>query len=504
MKSTRARALWLILAVIVVVAVVVNALYFFTILAPSWAINYSKGTSFFTIVKDFADLILLIVEICAIAIAILVVTILLPRRYRRHRFVFGGFSGTSQLATALQRPINFDKLAAEELVKQARFVYSQVEEYTQSPTTSASRSSKAPSNKKKQNELDTYVTYLEDSIYYKEDLSRDNGVQPLQIGSAKGGLNEKLVGTILASLKDMFKTSIPDLQNLIKDIVDSASQEIAPIMKIINALLPPRIIKIAGYLQWQSDIPARVGLTFEATDLSEQRTLMLYTFWQPPKPAQADPQGTNAGVSSIMERYIALLYPIMRWLVLMLWGLQATSDIMQRHHQLNSNPKKELALLYYFLGAMYDVSSEDEDCQEWEPFFEEFAIKHLRLATDTDPSLWFPPLYLANIYRSKLEKLSRDHDEQLNVEERSLIYFKAQYWYDKAIGCLTDTIKGLIDTKNRFIWARIKIAKALRDARIIHYPEELVRDTRYPRTTCPDVAIAETGFPGRPWPAWSV
>src|SRR6266568_1235714 len=44
----------------------------------------------------------------------------------------------------------------------------------------------------------------------------------------------------------------------------------------------------------------------------------------------------------------------------------------------------------------------------------------------------------------------------------------------------------------------------LRDTRIINHPGHLVRDTQCPRTTCPDVVIAEAGFPRPTLPSWSV
>ena len=46
--------------------------------------------------------------------------------------------------------------------------------------------------------------------------------------------------------------------------------------------------------------------------------------------------------------------------------------------------------------------------------------------------------------------------------------------------------------------------RTLRDARIINHPGHLVRDKQYPRTTCPDVIIAEAGFPRPSSLSWSV
>src|SRR5713101_8591537 len=45
---------------------------------------------------------------------------------------------------------------------------------------------------------------------------------------------------------------------------------------------------------------------------------------------------------------------------------------------------------------------------------------------------------------------------------------------------------------------------SVRDARIINHPGHLVRERQCPRTTCPDVVIAEAGFPRPSSPAWSV
>src|SRR5437764_13120783 len=95
--------------------------------APGWAINFTQGTSFFTILNDLADLSLLMVELSAIIIVSFIIIYVIPSRSRRHKFVFGGISDTPQLATTLQRPIDFNKLAMEELVKQTRIVYSQIE-----------------------------------------------------------------------------------------------------------------------------------------------------------------------------------------------------------------------------------------------------------------------------------------------------------------------------------------------------------------------------------------
>ena len=61
------------------------------------------------------------------------------------------------------------------------------------------------------------------------------------------------------------------VSSLISSIEESAPKEIAPIMRLIDILIPAPVIKVICHLQWQNDRSDEVGITFEIIDLTKSR-----------------------------------------------------------------------------------------------------------------------------------------------------------------------------------------------------------------------------------------
>ena len=75
-----------------------------------------------TLVSQLASLIVVIIELCAVAIALVALHHYF-RYYRSSVFIFKGFSNAAKLVDIDHVPVDLDKLAREELAYQFRLVY---------------------------------------------------------------------------------------------------------------------------------------------------------------------------------------------------------------------------------------------------------------------------------------------------------------------------------------------------------------------------------------------
>jgi hypothetical protein len=93
-----------------------------------------------------------------------------------------------------------------------------------------------------------------------------------------------------------------------KSVERSAPKEIAPIVSFIDALLPPRTIRVTCHLQWRDKNPNesnrsfdKVGITFEVADSKEQEDFnFTQTLWW-----KSEIEDTQR---KLTERYIELRF----------------------------------------------------------------------------------------------------------------------------------------------------------------------------------------------------
>ncbi len=352
--------------------------------------------------KAVTTFILASLELVGIVFSIVIVVYILYQyiRYRRpHRLVFEAFSNESELIDTEKKPLNLSMLAQEELVRRFKIIYTELKGYTDDAS----------------NDFEALVA---DELYIEEVPSGNeigNYVSVDQI--KKSGVIEDLM-EVIRSLKDSKGINLIDL------VGEIAPKEVTPVMKFIEAIFPPHIVRATGYLQWRSDIPGRVGITFEFVDLSNQRNLMVRTLWwqaseNDTTTLQAEATVDNETlINKATDRYIELLSPAMHWLALMFWEQNLLSHVPLINRILKVRENRRQARIFYLLGALYYASS--NRFQANNRFFCQLAVEHLRQASITDSSWNLPYLYLANLYCFKMLEAEGDIRKKLFKETQSL------------------------------------------------------------------------------------
>jgi biopolymer transport protein ExbB/TolQ len=370
------------------------------------------------------------VELIGLVVSIAVVIFILYQyiQFRRpYRLVFEAFSNESKLVDTVKKPLNLSILAQEELASQFKIIYRDLKEY---------------SDKDSQD----FEALVADELYIGEDSSGNdigNYVSTDQI--KKGGMIEDL-REVIRDLKD------PKGINLMRLVGEIAPKEVTPIMKFIEAIFPPHVIRATGHLQGKSDKSGREGITFEYVDLGSQRNLMVRTLrWQASDNREdsadsAPPAKSNMANGTLTneesDHYIELLSPAMYWVALMFWEQKLISNVPLMNRILKAREKRRKARIFYLIGALYYAHSN----RLYSSFFCQLAVEHLRLALITDKNWSLPYLYLANLYSFKaLDKKGELHEKLLN---------EAFNLYDKALDLAE--MQG-----EKFIQARIILAKAL-------------------------------------------
>lgn len=149
-----------------------------------------------------------------------------------------------------------------------------------------------------------------------------------------------------------------------------------------------------------------MGITFEVIDLSSPRSTVIHTIWQPEKAPLSQ--------KSLTARYIALLRPAMRWLVLVFWEQKLFAQIKLAHF--NGGPKarnRKYARILYLLGTLYSFSA--GQFPAFSEFFNQGAVDHFERASNNDTQWCLPYNYLANVCQSAMRKSQNDlHDKLLD------------------------------------------------------------------------------------------
>lgn len=369
------------------------------------------ATTYTTRSQNLVSLILALLQVIGIFLAIILSGFILSQylQYiRPHRFIFDGFSNEGELTNAdtKKMPVNLSKLAREELVDQFKIIYRELKKYTQ-------ETRGEPED----------IGLDNDDLYYfgKNALGKNASLPDISLylpAPTRTTLGYGRVKKFLDDLEALLNTfGDSEMLDLAKSIGTVAPKETAQIINFIEAILPPSIIKAVGYLQWKGE----VGITFEIIDVQNEASTMIDTIWQlPAYPSEG----------SLKERYIKLLEPAMRWLVLVFWEWKVQSHLSRKAHFLffkksARSLNRANAVLYYLIGALYYASA--DEFPSYEPFFSKLAVEHFRLAAKTDQRWYLPVLYLANIYRFKMK--------DAKGEMRGTLFDKALRLYDRASQC---------------------------------------------------------------------
>ena len=201
-----------------------------------------------------------------------------------------------------------------------------------------------------------------------------------------------------------------------------ALQEISPIVKFIEAIIPPHTIRATGHLQWERN--DRVGITFEFVDLANRRDLMVRTIWWEPEPPVGSDKADNSFTNKVKtdyDYYIELLRPAMHWMALMfleqkLLSLVNPSDRILNifnNHEKERQEKERQARILYLLGVLYYARA--DQFPAYKDFFCLLAVEHFSQASLKDANWPLPYLYLANLYSFKMRDLKmRDEKEEMS------------------------------------------------------------------------------------------
>ncbi len=384
--------------------------------------------------KIISDIILPTLELIGIFVAVVIVVTILFQyfRYRRpYRLVFEAFSNEPELIDTEKKPLNLSILAQEELERQFRIIYNELNGYSD--------------RKKKSKSFEALVA---DELYIEEEALGNkigNYVSVDQI--KKSGLIEDLKN-VIKFLKD------PKGMNLISLVGEIAPKEAAPVMKFIEAVIPPHIIKATGYLQWRSSKADKVGMTFKYEDLSNQRNLMVRTIWwqsseksatathiQTSFPSRA---ANNTLTYKVTEQYFELLSPAMYWTALIFWEQKLISHVPPLNHIFKNRERRRQARILYLLGSLYYAHAEQYHANN--TFFYQLAVEHFRQASIKDPSWPLPYLYLANLYSFKSFEVRKTENER-----SELLFNEARSLYRQALDHTNETN---LHTRPRIILAR--------------------------------------------------
>lgn len=337
------------------------------------------------------------VELIGLLVSIAIVVFILYQyiRFRRpYRLVFEAFSNESKLVDTGKKPLNLSVLAQEELAHQFKIIYKDLKEYADKDS-------------------QDFEALAADELYIEEvSLGNDIGKHVFADQIEKGGM----IGDLKEVIRDLKN---PEGINLLHLVGEIAPKEVTPLMKFIEAIFPPHIIKATGHLQCKSDKSGRAGITFEFVDLGSRRNLMVRTLWeQSSENLMTPPAKSNTTNETLTNKgsdcYIELLRPAMYWVALMFWEQKLISNVPRINRILTVLEKRRKARILYLIGALYYTHA-NRLMKAYSPFFCQLAVEHLRLALITDPSWSLPYLYLANLYSIKaLDKKDALHEKLLN------------------------------------------------------------------------------------------
>ncbi len=97
------------------------------------------------------------------------------------------------------------------------------------------------------------------------------------------------------------------LSNLLKSLQDVTTGEVKTATQLMNLVFLQRGTRVATNLQSLGDIPEKLGISFEVTDLRGQQEPTLYTIWEPSNvkaTSSSSPSGTHTIVSSLQSNAV--------------------------------------------------------------------------------------------------------------------------------------------------------------------------------------------------------
>jgi hypothetical protein len=423
--------------------------------------------------ESIISLTLTILQIVGIALAI-VLTMLIILQYilylRPRHFVFEGFSNIEALTDPKKSPLNLNALAQEKLLLQCTALYRALSNY--------------PSNSQKADKilLDTTSLLMDKPFSAKnakvkneeDDITRFLTPNLLAQGELSVAKRELVLCAreIVRSLQEQNQVNVMSLMGEI------APAQISPLAKLINAVIPPYIIKSTAYLQYFRDDKSgsnRPGITLEIVNVRNQRRLALHTIWEEPNdtkssiaaspgssissttdqtiPQSQEQAHTESNSELKVDQYIDLLKPTLRWLAIMFLERRLLSHVPPINHILWWREHGRIAQVHYVLGVLYYVSAEQEHYKKHEEhnsFFWELAVEQFHKATIKEPDWCQPYLYLANIYSSQMHQ-----SQGITAEERQKLLEQALELYDKALLCVKQDAPG-----QKPLYYRITIARA--------------------------------------------
>ncbi len=380
------------------------------------------GKKVSTVIGDLNSSILMLLELFGLILAFILICFVFYqfiRYYFSPQFVFEGFSNDGDLLADAQKPLQFNKLAWEEFANQFHILLQQWGQYANSSVNnlSAKADPDMPRN-----------TFLE-KIF-----------PPLN--------EENFIGSI--------GTTIFDRVKLVEGKGPEKFSVLMSTLSFISAIIPPPVIRISGHLQRQGKTPDKVGITLEFIDNKKPYNIAIHSFWED---EMVSGQLSSEPEVPLQQRYMKLLCPAMRWLILECYRQKEEARISRINFGFFMGRRKgsktkhaEAAWLLYNLGTLYYASVDDFKTQITEKgFFIQNAIRHLLQASNTKPRWYLPYLYRANIHGFEMMFAKSASPE------RNKLLQKALDLYDLALDC-KDTKVGQESVENRH---RVILAKAL-------------------------------------------
>lgn len=410
---------------ITIIAVVV------AILLTVWGKKVGDLNSSLLAVLELFGLILALAFVCFIFYQII-------RYYFSPQFIFEGFSNEGDLLTNEQKPLQFSKLAWEELANQFQAL---VQKW--GPNANGS----------------------EGDQFLKVDPDMQHNVFLEKIFIP---LSEKnFIGAAGTTVIDRVKVAeVKGPENFVI---------LMSIIGFIGSIIPQPIIRIVGHLQRQGYPSDKLGITLEFIDDKRPFNFVIHSFWE-------DESATSS--LGLQQRYRKLLHPTLRWLILECYRRKEEAQISRRdfnfyvrHKKWSETKQEKEAQLLYTLGSLcYAITDEFESPQaKVKEFFLQLAINYSLQSSKMKSDWYLPYLFRANVHGYKM-LLTR-----LQSPERSEFLRKALDVYNLALDCKEakgNEPKENIENRYRIIVARASVELRSGINRLIDKAYRELEDTR--------------------------
>lgn len=376
------------------------------------------GKKVSTVIGDWNSSILTLLELFGLILGFVLMCFVFYqfiRYYLSPQFVFEGFSNDGDLLTDTQKPLQFSKLAWEEFANQFQILLQQWGQYAHSSVNK--QSSKAGPDMPRNTFLEKIFPPLNEQNF---------------IGST---------GTTIFDRVKLVEGKGPDKFSALLNSVS-----------FMSAIIPPPVIRIIGHLQRQGKTPDKVGITLEFVDSKKTYNVVIHSFWED---ETASSHLTSETDTQFQQRYMKLLRPTMRWLILECYRQKEEARLSRISFGFlmgrRKGHKMKKAEMLYNLGTLYYASTGDFETQGIQKeFFIQNAIQHLVQASNTRPGWYLPYLYRANIHGFEMMFAK-------SSSEREKLLQKALDLYDLALDC-KDTKAGQESMENRH---RVILTEAL-------------------------------------------